>query len=78
MITAEKLSIYLAIKNPTDRSHLEDQLVLDGFYVSTFPTATALWDVFQQRRARFLITDRRFDDEFSGLDLVPCIIHNFG
>jgi DNA-binding response OmpR family regulator len=69
MINASNLHIYLAVRKLEERSHLEDQLVLDRFDVSSFPTARALWDAFQQKSARFIITDRRFGDEFSGLDL---------
>jgi DNA-binding response OmpR family regulator len=69
MINTSNLHVHLAVRKREDRSHLEDQLVLDGFNVSAFPTASALWDAFQQKPARFIIADRRFGDEFSGLDL---------
>lgn len=61
--------IYISIRKPDDRSKLEDQLVLDGADVSAFPTAKELWELFQTRPARFIITDQRFGDEFNGLEL---------
>jgi len=70
MATLQTVIIYLASRNAADRSHFEDQLVLDGANVSTFPSARALWEHFQSRPARFVITDRRFGGEFDGLDLV--------
>ncbi|MBI2927495.1 MAG: response regulator [Verrucomicrobia bacterium] len=69
MLTATDVPIYLAIRKSEDRSHLEDTLVLDGFDVSTFPTARELWERFQTKPARFVITERRFGTEFTGLDL---------
>ena len=62
--------IYLAIRKQDDRSKLEDQLVLDGADVSSFASASDLWDLFQARPARFIITDQRFGSEFTGLELV--------
>ena len=44
--------------------------MLDHGDVSTFASANALWDCFQDRPAPFIITDRRFGEEFDGLDLV--------
>ncbi len=69
MINADSLRVYLAIKKREARSQMEDTLVLDGFNVRTFATAADLWDAFQQTRARIVITERRFDGEFTGLDL---------
>jgi DNA-binding response OmpR family regulator len=69
--------IYLAIRKAIDRSNMEDTLVLDGFDVSSFPNAADLWDVFQQRQARIVITDRRFGDSLSGLDLAKRIRKDF-
>ena len=65
--------IYLAIRKQDDRSKLEDQLVLDGADVSSFASASDLWDLFQARPARFIITDLRFGTEFNGLELVRLI-----
>ncbi len=62
--------IYLAIRKRDDCSQIEDQLVLDGADVSTFSSAEDLWEHFQQRPARLVITDRRFGDGFEGLELV--------
>jgi DNA-binding response OmpR family regulator len=61
--------IYISIRKPEDRSGLEDQLVLDGADVSAFPSARELWERFQARPARFIITDQRFGDDFDGLEL---------
>jgi DNA-binding response OmpR family regulator len=69
--------IYLAIRKANDRSKMEDTLVLDGFDVSSFPSADDLWDVFQQRQARIVITDRRFGGGLSGLDLARRIRKDF-
>jgi DNA-binding response OmpR family regulator len=62
--------IYIAIRKPDDRSKLEDQLVLDGADVSAFGSASDLWELFQTRPARFIITDQRFGGEFDGLEMV--------
>jgi DNA-binding response OmpR family regulator len=63
-------NIYLAIRKEDDRSHIEDQLVLDGADVSTFSSAKDLWEHFEQRPARLVITDRKFGDDFDGMELV--------
>jgi DNA-binding response OmpR family regulator len=70
MASLATTNIYLAIRKEDDRSHIEDQLVLDGADVSTFRSAAELWERFQARPARLVITDRRFGDEFDGLNLV--------
>jgi DNA-binding response OmpR family regulator len=69
--------IYVAIQKADDRSNMEDQLVLDGADVSTFASASELWDAIQSRPARFVITDRRFGDDFNGLELVRRIRERF-
>ena len=69
--------IYLAVRNREDRSHFEDQLVLDHADVSCFPSARALWERFQERPARFIIIDRRFGEPFDGLELVRLIRKDF-
>lgn len=38
--------------------------------MSTFSSASDLWERFQARPARLVITDRRFGDDFDGLELV--------
>jgi DNA-binding response OmpR family regulator len=70
MASLANTRMYLAIRKADDRSKLEDQLVLDGADVSTFPSASELWELFQTRPARFVITDLRFGSEFDGLELV--------
>jgi DNA-binding response OmpR family regulator len=70
-------NIYLAVRKPADRSHIEDQLVLDGADVSCFSSARELWERFQARRARFVITDRLFGDDFKGLELVQKIRQSY-
>ena len=62
--------LYLAIHKSVDRSHIEDELVLDGADVSTFDSAKNLWNHFQEHPARFVVTGRCFGDEFGGLELV--------
>ncbi len=71
------IHIYSAIRNREDRSRTEDLLVLDGFDVSSFSSASDLWEHFQIRRARFVITDRRFGEEMSGLDLARHLRKHF-
>lgn len=73
MVNAENLHLYLAVKSRVDRSHMEDTLVLDGFNVRTFGTAADLWEAFRETPARIVITERRFADGFSGLELVQSI-----
>lgn len=65
----EHSRIYLAAKNRDERSRMEDLLVLDGFDVSTFDSASRLWTRFQDRPTRMIFTDRRFANDMSGLDL---------
>jgi DNA-binding response OmpR family regulator len=69
--------IYVALRNREERSHIEDQLVLDHGDVLTFPSAQMLWDRIQGRPARFIITDRRFGEAFDGLELVRRIRKHF-
>ena len=69
MITAQTLKVYLAARRPQERSSIEDTLVLDGFDVRTFGKAAELWAAFQEKPARLIITDRRFGDDFTALDL---------
>lgn len=69
--------IYLAVRNREDRSHIEDQLALDHADVSSFSSARDLWERLQDRRARLIITDRRFGEEFDGLELVRQIRKHF-
>jgi PleD family two-component response regulator len=63
------LPIYVAARRSDDRSRIENLLVSDGFDVSVFTAAGKLWDQFQARPARFIITDKVFGQDFSGLDL---------
>jgi len=70
-------NIYLAIRKKEDRSHIEDELVLDGANVSTFASARDLWEHFQARQSRLVITDRGFGDDFEGLKLVRNIRENY-
>ena len=70
MASLATTKIYLAIRKEDDRFHIEDQLVLDGADVSTFGSAKNLWEHFQQRPARLIITDRKFGDDFDGMELV--------
>ena len=77
MATITTTNIYIAIREREQRSHIEDQLVLDGADVSTFASASDLWERFQIRPARFVFTDRRFGDAFDGLELVRKIRKNY-
>jgi PleD family two-component response regulator len=73
MINAGSLKLYLAVKRRDERSRMEDTLVLDGFNIRTFTTASDLWEAFQQNPARIVISERRFADGFTGLNLVSNI-----
>ncbi|MBL9170642.1 MAG: response regulator [Verrucomicrobiales bacterium] len=73
MVTKDNLRVYLAIKKADERSHIEDTMVLDGIEVRTFGSAGDLWLAFQEKPARLIISDRRFIDGFSGLDLAQQI-----
>jgi len=44
-------------------------MVLDGFAIRSFASASDLWLAFQQKPVRLIITERRFPDGFRGLDL---------
>ncbi len=69
MVNSNSLHVYLAAKSREARSRMEDALVLDGFNVGTFDSATALWEKFQLLPARLIVAERLFPDGFSGLDL---------
>ena len=69
----QQIRIYLAAKRPDDRAHWTDSLILDGFNVKAFASAGELWDCFQMRPARIVMTERRFEIGFSGLELVDHI-----
>ncbi len=77
MANLDTTNIYAAIRKADERSHIEDQLVLDGANVSCFASAAELWERFQARPARFVITDRRFGVEFDGMKLVRKIRENY-
>jgi len=78
MTSLAPVRIYIAIRRPEDRSHIEDELVLDGSSVSCFASANELWDHFRRRPCRFVITDRRFgDDGFDGVELLRCIRQHY-
>lgn len=77
MASLKTTNIYLAIRKDDERSRLEDQLVLDGADVSSFASAADLWERFQSRPARFVITDRRFGKGFDGMELVRKIRANY-
>jgi DNA-binding response OmpR family regulator len=77
MASLTTTNIYIAILKRDERSHFEDQLVLDCVDVSCFSSARDLWEHFQIRPARYVITDRRFGDDFDGLELVRRIRRNY-
>ncbi len=74
---SKDMLLYIAIKNREDRSQMEDSLVLDGIDVTAFHSAERLWEAFQIKPAHFVITDRRFADEFDGLKLARAIRKHF-
>ena len=67
--SAHRFTICLAIADPLRSSKLETILGEDGYDVIPFRTAKELWDNFEWRRPHYIITDRKFTHEFSGLDL---------
>lgn len=77
MASLKTTDIYLATQKDADRSHLEDQLVLDGANVSCFASPSKLWERFQVRPVRFVVTDRRFDGDFDGMELVRRIRQDY-
>lgn len=74
---SQQFPICLVIAEPVRSSRLELVLQKDGFEILTFRSARELWDNFERRRPRYIITDRRFADEFSGLDLCRRIRERF-
>jgi DNA-binding response OmpR family regulator len=73
MPSAKDVRIYIAIRKSQERSRMEDRLVLDGYDVSSFRDANELWEQFQVKPARMVITDRRFGSSFDGLELARAI-----
>ena len=73
MSSLSSLNVFIAIQNQDERSQIEDQLVVDRAGASTFKTAEELWKRFQERPVRFVITDRKFDAGFDGLELTRLI-----
>jgi putative two-component system response regulator len=73
VITNANVKIYAAIREPEDRSKIENLLVMDGYRVSVFASASDLWDIFRIRPARIIISDRRFPDMMSGVQLTQRI-----
>ena len=69
----KQIQIYIAAKRQDDRSHLVDSMIMDGFNVTAFPSANDLWQHFQLRPARIVMTERRFEYGLSGLDVVAQI-----
>jgi len=63
------IAIYIVIADTLEASRLEIVLVKDGYDVVPFRSAKQLWDNFKWRHPRYIITDRRFRDEFTALDL---------
>jgi DNA-binding response OmpR family regulator len=76
MANLAKFKIYIAIRTPQDRTHIEDELVLDGIDVSSFTSANDLWEYFRIHPCRFVITDRHFLDYSDGMELARTIRQN--
>ena len=76
MATLKTTNIYLAIQKDSDRSHIEEQLILEGAGVSSYASASDLWQHFQVRPVRFVVTDRRFEGDFDGMELLRKIRQN--
>lgn len=69
----KQIRIYIAAKRPDDRAHYADSMIVDGFDVTAYPSADDLWNSFQLRPARIVMTERRFEFGLSGLQLVERI-----
>lgn len=63
------ITICLAVSDPVRSTKLEKILGEDGYDVVSFRTAKEIWDNFEWRRPRYIITDLKFPDGFSGLNL---------
>ena len=63
------IPIYTVIGRPVEASRIELILANDRYDVVPFRSAKQLWDNFETRRPRYIITDRQFDEEFTGLEL---------
>jgi DNA-binding response OmpR family regulator len=61
--------ICLALAEPPQSSRIESVLAQDGYDVLAFSSASELWKNFGWRQPRYIITDRRFPDGYSALDL---------
>jgi DNA-binding response OmpR family regulator len=61
--------MYIAVRNQDYRSQIDNTMALDGINTSSFSTAQELWAAFLQKPVRFVITERRFGDDFDGLSL---------
>ena len=77
MASVSSIQIYVAIRDRDERSRIEDQLVLDDADVSMFSSALELWDRFQIRPPRFVITDLRFGGGMDGLEQTRRIRNQF-
>jgi len=77
MVESKNVRIYLAVKSRDERSRMEDTLVLDGFDIGTFESASALWERFEQSPARLIITERFFPDGFTGVQLARQVRQNY-
>jgi putative two-component system response regulator len=70
--------IYIAISDQNHRTQMEEALVLDGFNISAFASAAALWVMFQARPTRMVITERSFpSSDLTGLGLCRNIRERF-
>ncbi|HUI05746.1 MAG TPA: response regulator [Verrucomicrobiae bacterium] len=68
-----KFSICLAIAKPLQASRLETELVTEGFDVLAFHSAKEIWDNFEWRHPRYVITDLNFSDDFPATKLCQAI-----
>lgn len=64
-----KEKVAIAIRDPLESSHVEWVLSQDGYEVIPFDSASRLWKTFPYQRPRIVVTDRKFNSEFNGLDL---------
>jgi len=71
------LSIYVAMRRRDEQESTKEMLTIDGWDVHCFDTAEQLWERFQVRPVRMVITDRRFPGNMSALDLARNIRQHF-
>jgi len=74
---ANEIPLCIAIADPVRDSRIETTLTKAGYEVVAFKSAREIWENFEWRRPRYIITDRKFREEFTGLDLCRGVRERF-